>query len=103
MTYVPGPDAVRRKMQVVMAGPLAVADAIAWPPAADARTRDERNAAVVVDHLDLDHVEWWLIEEATRRLILEHRSVLKDVGDRLLEVGAIPGSEVQAIVTESSG
>lgn len=33
MTYVPGPDAVRRGLQVVMAGSLAIADAIAWPPA----------------------------------------------------------------------
>jgi hypothetical protein len=49
-TFVPGRDAIRRRLQVVMAGPMAaVARSIPWPPSADSDQVDERNAALIRD------------------------------------------------------
>jgi hypothetical protein len=96
--WVDGKDAIRRRLQVIMAGPLAVGKAIPWPPSSDSVVRDERNAAVLRDGLHLDRAEWWLVEEETRDLLLSQRVAVRAVQDRLLEVGAILGDEVVRLV-----
>jgi hypothetical protein len=99
--WVDGKDAIRRRLQVIMAGPLATVQTIPWPPSGDSVVGDERNAAVLRDGLHLDRVEWWLVEEETRDLLLSQRVAVRAVQDRLLEVGAILGDEVVRLVEET--
>jgi hypothetical protein len=100
--WVDGKDAIRRRLQVIMGGPLAVGKAIPWPPSGESSSGDERNAAVLRDGLHLDRVDWFLLEEATRLLLLHHRDAVRAVQDLLLEVGAISGAEVTRLVGKST-
>jgi hypothetical protein len=52
---------------------------------------DERNAAVISTYLGLDRVDWFLLEEATRRQLRDNRSAVRTVADELRKRGALSG------------
>jgi hypothetical protein len=82
---------------MVLAGRLANAEEIGWPPSWDG-DGDEHNARLIVDYLELEAPDWLMAESATRRLLRENRVAVRAVADELGEAGALSGDEVARIV-----
>jgi hypothetical protein len=49
-------------------------------------------------YLELDCVDWFLLEEQTRRLLMRNRSAVRAVAHALRERGALSGDDIRRIV-----
>ena len=95
-------DRLGAHLASTLAGPLVDGRPLQWRPRLDA-TGDERVAALLTDRLQLDEVGWLHWQAVAITILRESRKATSAIAGRLLEVGAIDGDEVRALILEAEG
>lgn len=97
-------EAIRRRLVVILAGPLARGVEIPWPgnrvPRLEDVDDDAGTAAILVDLLGMDEKEWRRVVQMTHDILNlpSTKRAIRAVADALRERGALSGDEVRAIV-----